>query len=113
MKAQAPRPSAALGLLGVAVLGGLVAAFVVTGLVGTPRETQAAPTTKVDIIYLFVTGEGATAKAWYDGVASAGIPVQDALEKFAKEGFEVARITDNLRSEEDAVSFAILLQRIR
>jgi hypothetical protein len=98
-------------MLGLALLGCLVATLFLSGVLGPARESQADPTQKVDIAYLYVTGEGATAKAWYDGVASAGIPVQDALDKFAKEGYEVARLTDNLRSQEDNVAFAILLQR--
>ena len=90
-------------------LGALIA-FVVAGLPGTPRDSEAADG-PVQIAYIYVTGEGASAKAWYDGVPSPGVPVQSALDKYAKEGFRVARITDNLRSTADDVAFTILLEK--
>ena len=96
----------------VAVLGGIVA-FALAGLSGPARESNAAPGAGVDIRYIYVTGEGATAKAWYDGVPSPGVPVQSALDKFAEQGYRVARMTDNLRSTTDDVAFTILLQRVR
>lgn len=93
------------------VLGGVIA-LVVAGLPGTPRESAAAPTGAVSIAYIYVTGEGATAKAWYDGVPSPGVPIQNALDRYAKQGYRVARITDNLRSTADDVAFTILLERV-
>ena len=67
----------------------------------------------VDIIYLHVSGEGPNAKAWYDGAPSPGVPVQDALDSFAKQGYKVARMTDNLRVTADLSAFVLLLQRER
>jgi hypothetical protein len=96
-------------LLPFGLISLVVLAFLFGGLLG---ESTAAPESKVDIAFLYITGEGATAKAWFDGVASPGLPVQDALDKFSKEGYRVARTTDNLRSTEDAVAFTILLQRV-
>jgi len=93
------------------VLGGIVA-LVLAGLPGTPRESSAAPDLGVSIAYIYVTGEGATAKAWYDGVPSPGVPVQNALDTYAKKGYRVARVTDNLRSTADDVAFTILLERV-
>ena len=103
--ARRPRASHAVFLwLAVAVLAVVV-------LAGRHEVSQAAPI-KVDIQYLHVTNEGATAKAWYDGAPSPGIPVQDALDLFAKQGFKVAEVTQSLRSQEDPTAFVILLQRV-
>ena len=113
MTQRASRSQMLVRTLCSALLGGLVVALVLAGLPDGSRESHAAPAPQVDIQYLSVTGEGSSAKAWYDGATAAGVPLQDALDKFAKEGYEVARITDNLRSEQDSVAFAILLQRIR
>ena len=94
-----------------AVLGGVIA-LVVSGLPGSPRESVADPEKGVSIAYIYVTGEGSTAKAWYDGVPSPGVAVQSALDRYAKQGYRVARITDNLRSTADDVAFTILLERV-
>jgi len=106
-------PSPIARFLGGGLIAGLVIALVLLGLPGTPRESTAGPEQGVDIRYIYVTGEGATAKAWYDGAPSPGVSVQDALDKFGKEGYRVARLTDNLRSTEDNVAFTILLERVR
>ncbi len=97
-------------LAGAIVLGAVIA-LVITGLPGSPRESTAADD-PVQIAYIYVTGEGATAKAWYDGVPSPGVAVQSALDRYAKMGFRVARMTDNLRSTEDDVAFTILLEKV-
>ncbi len=93
-------------LLGIAVL--VLAIMVVAG---DPRSTQAEPAAKVDIVYLFVTGEGPSAKAWFKDAPSTGLAVQDALDSFAKQGYHAKLITDELRSTADAVAFVILLER--
>ena len=98
--------------LAAAVVFGAVIALAVTGFTDAPRSSEAAPDKGVSIRYVYVTGESATAKAWYDGVPSPGIPVQSALDKFAAEGYRVARVTDNLRSTSDDVAFAIVLERV-
>ena len=102
-----------LARLACGLVLGVVIAFGAITLTGAPRTSEAAPDDPVSIIYINVTGEGATAKAWYDGVPSPGVPIQSALDKFAKEGYRVARITDNLRSAADDVAFTILLERVR
>ncbi|MDA1194195.1 MAG: hypothetical protein O2894_03345 [Planctomycetota bacterium] len=106
---MAHQPARLLG----ALLVGAIVALVLTGLPGSPREGIAAPTVTVDIAFVYVTGEGPSAKAWYDGVPSPGVGVQDALDRYAKLGYQVARMTDNLRSTEDNVAYTILLQRVR
>ena len=86
-------------------------------LVGGRATTEAGDpkTPKIDIAYVSVTGEGQIARAWYEGAPSPGVPVQDALDYFAKEGYRVVRLTDALRqtAKPDDGSFAILLERVR
>ena len=91
-------------------IAAVAAFFLVTGA----RNTQAESKGKVDIAYISVLGEGPIARAWYDGAPSPGVPVQDALDHFAAKGYVVARITDALRTNNNAndSAFAILLQRV-
>ena len=99
-----------LARLATAAVLGAVLALAISGLPGTPRVSEASDG-PIGIAYIYVTGEGATAKAWFDGVPSPGVSVQSALDKFAKDGYRVARITDNLRSTADDVAFTILLEK--
>ena len=95
----------------VALLGAAVVVLAVMVVAGRPPESRAGPGAKVDIAYLFVTGEGPSAKAWFKDAPSTGMPVQDALDRFAKDGYRAKLITDELRSTADAVAFVILLER--
>lgn len=109
-----PQPSSRFTLASlVALLGIAVVVLAVTVVVGTPSSSQAEPESKIDIVYLFVTGEGPSAKAWFKDAPSTGLPVQDALDRFSKEGYHAKLITDELRSTADAVAFVILLERSR
>lgn len=102
-----PRASHAVFLwLALAVLAAVV-------LTGRHEVSQADADAKVDIAYVFVSNEGPTAKAWYDGAPSPGVPVQDALDTFAKKGYRVARVTENLRATADQTAFVVLLQRVQ
>jgi len=94
--------------LAVAVL--VLAVLVLRGPVAT---SEAAPAQSVDVAYLFVTGEGPSAKAWFKDAPSTGVPVQDALDRFTKLGYVAKLITNELRSTSDSVAFAILLERVR
>jgi hypothetical protein len=80
-------------------------------LAGRQDPSLAAEDGKVDILYLSVTNEGPTAKAWYEGAPSAGVPVQEALTKFGREGYKVVAVTEDLRSSLDATAIVVLLQR--
>ena len=86
-------------------------AFVVIDSQGV---SHAAPKETIDIVYISVTSEGSTARAWYDGGPSPGVLVQEALTKFAHEGYEVAELSQNVRATSDeGVAYVILLQRVR
>ena len=47
------------------------------------------------IVYLFVSGKGPSAKAWYDGGPPAGVQVQAALNVFSGQGFKVTAISSS------------------
>ena len=99
------KPRAYVGVLvGLAMV--VVALIVLTGR----QQPSLAATPKVDIVYISVTEEGPSARAWFDGAPSPGVPVQDALNRFAKQGYQVAAVSEDLRNEIN--SFVILLQRV-
>jgi hypothetical protein len=54
------------------------------------------------IVYLYVSGQGPQAKAWYSGGPPSGVPFQDALDTFAKDGFKYAAIASSGRPAEGA-----------
>lgn len=107
MSQPRPRaPHAAFLWIALAVLAVVV-------LAGRLETSHADSESRVDIQFLYATGEGSTAKAWYDGAPSPGVPVQDALDTFAKQGFKVVSMTENLRAATDLTAFVVLLQRVR
>ena len=44
------------------------------------------------IVAIYVTGHGPQARAWYDGAPPQGVPVQAALDTFAKDGFRTVSV---------------------
>ncbi len=98
----------------VLVLAVAVLVLGTLALRGPLPVSEAAPTSPaVDVAYLFVTGEGPSAKAWFRDAPSTGLPVQDALDRFTKQGYVAKLVTNELRSTSDSVAFAILLERVR
>jgi hypothetical protein len=69
----------------------LLAVAVVLAL--TPRASGDAP--KNGLVYLHVTGQGPTAKAWYDGGPPTGSQVQAALSRFTDQGYKFAAISSS------------------
>ncbi len=96
-----------------AILAIAVVVLAVVAIGGSPSISHADAKGTVDIAYLFVTGEGPSAKAWFKDAPSTGLGVQDALDRFAKLGYRAKHVTDELRSTSDAVAFVILLERVR
>ncbi len=74
--------------------GALLAATL--ALFFAPRPAVADASTH-RIAFLTITGEGATARAWYKGAPPAGVPVQDALDTFAADGYRVRNISPSQR----------------
>ena len=72
-------------------------ALVLSALLVFDRPSRAGDEQGHSIVFLNITGEGPTAKAWYRGAPPAGLPVQDALDKFSSEGFRVATVSPSQR----------------
>jgi hypothetical protein len=91
---SAKRPHARLGTTHVALLVAVLAGAVISLLVLPTRSTSADERGRNSIIHLSVTGEGSQTKAYYDGAPPAGSPLQEALTKFANQGYTVAAVGD-------------------
>ena len=90
--------------------------FVGAGLfVNSMRSSQAAPPGKtVSLRYLAISDDGPNARAWYDGAPPAGVPTQDALDFFAKQGFQIKAIHERFAvAAGEASVWAILLERVQ
>lgn len=100
--------------LGVSLVAALF--FVGAGLfVSSMRAGHAAPPEKdVAIRYLAVSGDGASARSWYDGAPPAGVPIQDALDHFAKQGFQVSDVSQRLSvGAGEASVWTVILERVQ
>lgn len=67
----------------------------------------------IETQFLSVTGEGPTAKGWYEGAQPSGVPLQRALDKFSKDGFYVVKVVEPHLSKAGNGEFVwnILLER--
>lgn len=83
-------------LVGLLLLAGLAAAVIV-------RPLHAEGQDQHHIVYLNITGEGATAKAWYKGAPPSGVLVQEALDYFSAQGYRVASVSPSQRPIVQAV----------
>ena len=89
-------------LLSIAVIG--LAAFLLLGRgPGASAGDSASPHR---IVYLFVSGKGPQAKAWYDGGPPQGAQVQAVLDTFAKDGFRFVAIASSGLSSRVSVTSA-------
>ncbi len=61
--------------------------------------------------FLSITGEGPTAKAWYEGAQPSGVPLQQALERFNKDGFRVVAVTEPHPSGGSGYIWNILMEK--
>lgn len=100
-------------------------AALAASFLASSRGASAGDGTSHRIVYLFVSGSGPQAKAWYDGGPPAGVQVQTALDKFAQDGFKFAALTASgrppvavvgataptIRSEDLPSDYVILLER--
>jgi hypothetical protein len=57
--------------------------------------SAADPAAPHRLIYVFVSGKGPQAKAWYDGGPPQGAQVQGVLDAFTKDGFRYAAISSS------------------
>lgn len=61
-------------------------------LVLRERPSAASPGDVKHAVFLHVSGEGPSAKAWYRGAPPTGVPVQDALDTFSEQGYRVVAV---------------------
>jgi hypothetical protein len=107
------RPTAALAAVLVLAAGALALSL--------GRPASAEPNPRARIVFLYVSGVGPQAKAWYDGAPPAGTSVQSALDKFTADGFRYAAISSSgrttttgaapARADEVSADYVILLER--
>src|SRR5262245_13878275 len=96
----------ALALLVVLAVGAAAFAFARGARADGPVENR--------IVFLYVTGKGPQAKAWYDGAPPSGVLVQAALDTFAKQGFHHRAIVSSAvpgSLSEPGADYVILLHR--
>lgn len=72
------------------LLGLLAGAAVLLLAATTPGEAEEAD--KREIVYIAITGQGPTAKAWYRGAPPTGEEVQPAFDRFGARGFRVTHV---------------------
>lgn len=95
MSQESPqRPHARLGTTHVALFVAVLAGALISLFVLPTRSTNADDKGLRSIVHLSVTGEGSQTKAYYLGAPPAGTPLQDALTKFANEGYSVSAVGD-------------------
>ena len=95
-------------LVAIAAIG------LISWLANRPAPVAADGESKIEIRYLAVTGDGPTSRAWYDGGPPNGVPMQDALNKFAAEGFRVRSMSEVISGATSAqLKWTVLLERIR
>jgi hypothetical protein len=79
----------------------VVVAAVVVALAPAGRADDQRPRS---MVYVNISGDGPTAKAWYRGAPPPGVPVQEALDAFAKDGYRISRIVPGNRPSIQMVS---------
>jgi hypothetical protein len=77
----------------VIALAIVLAAAAVVVAYGRAARVEAADAHK--IVYLHVTGRGGNARAWFFSAPPSGVLVQEALDKFAGEGFHYVAISSS------------------
>ena len=110
-----PHPSKGttrLALLVAVLAGALISLFVLPA-----RSSDADEKGSHSIIHISVIGEGTQIKAFYEGAPPAGSPLQDALTKFAQEGYSVSAVGDPYPDSRGTTgtiyTWNILLERTR
>ena len=79
----------------LAILASLLVAVAVLAIAWSRGADAEPPAASHRIVYLYVSGRGAQAKAWYDGGPPSGVQVQQALDTFAGQGFKYRAIASS------------------
>jgi hypothetical protein len=82
------------------------------------RPGRAEEASGYDLRYLSITGEGSNAKAWFEGAAPGGAKVQEAIDRFAKEGYRLGSLAPAWRpgtvaQGQGSETYVLLLERKR
>lgn len=94
------------------LLCGVLGLAAVAVLLARRGEAEAEPLPHM--VYVSITGEGPSAKAWYDGAAPTGVPVQAALDTFAKQGYRLGQVSEaRAREEGESLVWLLILERGR
>ena len=78
------------------LLGALALGLALLFTVGTPSQAEEGQAGH--IAYMSITGYGPNARAWFTGAPPAGTLVQEALDRFAADGYHVAEVRPYQRS---------------
>ena len=73
----------------------VLAAAVAVAALAVGRGAAADDRPGKRLVYLFVSGKGPQAKAWYDGAPPNGVQVQTALDKFSADGYRYVAISSS------------------
>lgn len=90
------RPIPFLALLGAL---GVLAVLLVA-----PRDHARAEDERTGLRYLSISGDGSNAKAWFEGAPASGMRVQEALDRFAREGYRFAGMQPAWRASQVQVT---------
>ena len=98
---------------GSAPLFALVIVLIVVAVASSHKPGHAAG--EIGIVYISVQGFGPAARAWYDGAAAAGVPLQRALDEWGRKGYSVSKMSEFRipvaeRKQDDPDVWTILLE---
>jgi hypothetical protein len=68
------------------------------------RPSAAEEPRPSSIVYVNVSGDGPTSKAWFKGAPPTGMQVQDALDQLVRDGYRVHSVTAGFRPSFPATS---------
>lgn len=81
---------------------GLLAALGVSLLAS--HGTAQAEDERYGLRFISISGDGSNAKAWFEGAPASGMRVQEALDRFAREGYRYAGMQPSWRASQVQVS---------
>ncbi|MFM8979901.1 MAG: hypothetical protein ACKOSS_05505 [Planctomycetia bacterium] len=68
------------------------------------RGTAQAEDERNGLRFISISGDGSNAKAWFEGAPASGMRVQEALDRFAREGYRFAGLQPSWRASQVQVS---------
>ena len=80
-----------------------LSALAIVAVVATTRRGQAQEEA-YGLRFVSISGEGSSTKAWFEGAPPTGTRVQEALDRFAKEGYRFAGLQPAVRQSQVQVT---------